>query len=146
MPTTPTEVDVTQIRPSTTAYQIIGTNSGATLNEYLTLSAGTNVTITPSGTSITIAATGSSGANTALSNLSSVAVNTSILPGTTASISLGSSILDWLDTYAEINQVAQAQAGDQTIASGFNASVPISHGIPVGHTLFVSLGSFFQIT
>jgi trimeric autotransporter adhesin len=86
------------------------------------------------------------GANTSLSNLSSVAINTSLLPASNAFISLGSSSLDWLDTYAEINQIAQAQAGNQTIASGFNASVPISHSIPVGHTLFVTLGSFFQIT
>jgi hypothetical protein len=39
------------------------------------------------------------GANTALSNLASVAVNTSILPGTDASIDLGSAAKQWRDVY-----------------------------------------------
>lgn len=50
----------------------------------LTLVAGSNVTITPSGTTITIAASGGGGggATTALDNLASVAINTDLIFGT----------------------------------------------------------------
>ena len=41
-----------------------------------------------------------SGANSALSNLSAVAINTSLLPGITNSISLGSSSFSWAGLYA----------------------------------------------
>jgi hypothetical protein len=40
------------------AYTVLGVNSGATANQYLTLSAGSNITITPSGSTITISAAG----------------------------------------------------------------------------------------
>ncbi len=53
-----------------------------TLEGALTLAAGTGITITPSGgDTLTIAAT-ASGANTALSNLASVAINTALVFGT----------------------------------------------------------------
>lgn len=42
---------------------------------------------------------GTSGANTALSNLASVAINTSLLPGTSNSINLGSSTDTWANEY-----------------------------------------------
>lgn len=61
------------------------------LNGALTLAAGSGISITPSGSTLTIAASGGSGANTALSNLASVAVNTDLLPGVDNSIKLGSS-------------------------------------------------------
>jgi hypothetical protein len=50
------------------------------LNGALSLVAGTNITITPSGSSITVDASGGGGggANTALSNLASVAINTNL--------------------------------------------------------------------
>jgi hypothetical protein len=44
-------------------------------------------------------ATGSSGANTALSNLASVAINTSLLPGSDDSIDLGDNTHRWRDLY-----------------------------------------------
>lgn len=44
-------------------------------------------------------ASSSSGANTALSNLASVAINTSLLPGTTNTINLGSSSKQWNSLY-----------------------------------------------
>ena len=44
-------------------------------------------------------AAASSGANTALSNLSAVAINTSLLPGVDNSISLGSASFSWLSAY-----------------------------------------------
>jgi hypothetical protein len=50
-----TEIDVWQIRPSITAYQIIGVNSSATQDTYLTLSGTANeISITPSGTTLTL--------------------------------------------------------------------------------------------
>ena len=44
---------------------------------------------------------GGSGANTALSNLASVAVNTSIIPGTTNSIALGTTAKIWSDVQSD---------------------------------------------
>src|ERR1051325_5584277 len=44
-------------------------------------------------------ATGGAAANTALSNLSSVAINTSLLPGTDNSINLGSALFSWASGY-----------------------------------------------
>jgi hypothetical protein len=79
MPATPTEIDVTQIRPGT-AYQIVGTNSGATADTYLTLSAGTNISITPSGTTLTVASTGGKVDV-------GVAHNLAMYPATTAEVS-----------------------------------------------------------
>ncbi len=50
-----TEIHVSQIFPSVTAYQLIGTNSGATGDVYLTLAGTSNeVIVTPSGTTITL--------------------------------------------------------------------------------------------
>ena len=52
------------------------------------LVAGSNVTLTPSANGLTVAATGSGGANTALSNLAAVSINTSLLAQT--GVDLGS--------------------------------------------------------
>lgn len=70
---------------------IFAGKSGTNLN-FKTLVAGTNVTLTPDGTSITISsAGGTSGANTTLSNLTSpTAINQNILPDTDDSRSIGS--------------------------------------------------------
>lgn len=67
---------------------------GATsISGALTLVAGTNITLTPSGNSITIDASGGGGggANTSLSNLSSVAINDSLIfdPSSSGIISTG---------------------------------------------------------
>lgn len=76
----------------------------------LTLIAGSNITITPGVGTLTIASTGGgSGANTALSNLAAVAVNTSLLPGVDNSINLGSAT--------------------KTFASGFIRSLKTSLGV-----------------
>ena len=66
-----------------------GVTSVNSLTGAVTLAAGSNITITPSGNTLTIASTGG-GANVALSNLASVAINTSLLPGVTRSIDVGS--------------------------------------------------------
>lgn len=76
-------------------YPVRGTGSGGvtSLNGQtgaLTLVAGANITITPGAGTLTIASTGGGGANTALSNLAAVAINTSLLPGVDNSINLGS--------------------------------------------------------
>src|ERR1700677_3529259 len=55
-----------------------GVSSLNSLTGALSIDAGSGITVTPSGSTITIASTGSSGANTALSNLASTAVNTVI--------------------------------------------------------------------
>lgn len=53
-----------------------------------------------SGTETSLIGAGS-GANTALSNLSSVAINTSLLPAGDGTINLGSASFSWLDTFTE---------------------------------------------
>lgn len=62
------------------------------------VSSGAGVTITPAGVgsarTFTISATGT-GANRALSNLSAVAINTSLLPGASGSIDLGDAAHAW---------------------------------------------------
>jgi hypothetical protein len=73
---------------------LIGNGSSFSLN---TLSAGTGVTITNTAGGVTIAAGGAGTcagcANASLNNLSSVAINTSLLPGTAGSADLGSGTL-----------------------------------------------------
>lgn len=60
----------------------------------LTLLPGANITITPGAGTLTIAST-SSGANTALSNLASVAVNANLDPGVANTINMGTNALPW---------------------------------------------------
>ncbi len=71
-----------------------GGNAVTSLNNLtgaLTLQAGSGITITDNGTNtITVSATDATGANVSLSNLSGVAINTDLLPGTTDTVSLGS--------------------------------------------------------
>jgi hypothetical protein len=78
-----------------------GVSSLNGLTGALTLIAGTGITITPFGSTLTIASSGSSGANTALSNLTSTAINADLVPGTPDTINLGSASLQyntlWVD-------------------------------------------------
>lgn len=76
-----------------------GVTSLNSLTGALTLVAGSGISITPAGSNITIASTGGGGANTALSNLASVAINTSLLPGLTDSIALGGAGLRYTTAY-----------------------------------------------
>jgi hypothetical protein len=73
---------------------LIGTSAGYSLN---TLTAGAGITITNGSGTITIASPsgGTCGtcANTALSNLAGVAINTSLLPGSAGGANLGSAVL-----------------------------------------------------
>lgn len=68
------------------------------LNGALTLAAGSGISITPSGNTLTIAST-ASGANTALSNLTSTAVNVDLLPGITDTLDLGSVAKRWANLH-----------------------------------------------
>jgi hypothetical protein len=54
-----------------------------------------------SGTEFNLNAAGGAGANTALSNLVSVAINTSLLPNADGTLNLGSAAFSWLDTFTE---------------------------------------------
>lgn len=78
----------------TTGQLLIGNGAGYTLN---TLTAGSGIQVTNAAGSITISAPGSGTcstcANSALSNLASVALNTSLLPGAAGVIDLGSGLL-----------------------------------------------------
>lgn len=103
--------DITQITGLTTALSVaqggtgiattptngqilIGNGTGFSLN---TLTAGAGVNITNAAGTVTISAPGSGTcttcANTSLSNLASVAINTSLLPGTAGAANLGSATL-----------------------------------------------------
>lgn len=71
-----------------------GTNSATRLG------IGTNgFVLTSNGTTASWVAGGSGGANTALSNLASVAVNSSLIPGSNNAIDLGTSALSWRTAY-----------------------------------------------
>lgn len=91
----------------------------------LTLVAGSGITITPAGSNITIAATGGSGANTALSNLASVAINQPLVTGagTPAVLStlnaIGSSDAT---TLASGTAGGAGQSGTVTVTSGTSVS------------------------
>jgi hypothetical protein len=91
---------------------LIGNGTGYSLN---TLSAGSGVTITNGAGTITISAPGSGTcagcANTALSNLASVALNTSLLPGTAGAADLGSSTLPFGQLYLSGTSASPATNG-----------------------------------
>jgi hypothetical protein len=133
---TPKSVTINAPTTVTTSYSLVLPNAQGASNTVLQNDGSGNLNW----------AIGAIGANVALSNLSSVAINTSLLPASNASIDLGTNYKDWRSVYVELCQVSQQQMVTQTIALGFNASVPIFHAIAVGQTLYISLGSFFQIT
>lgn len=84
----------------------------------LTLVAGTNVTITTNATTDTITINGpvtTGFANTALSNLASVAVNTALLPGADNSIALGDATHNWSDLFLGSGALINFANGDVTI-------------------------------
>jgi hypothetical protein len=83
------------------------------------LAAGSNITLTPSGNTITIASSGGgSGANAALSNLASVAINTALLPGVTNTIALGSSSLYFSNIFLTASNTVQEGVTFTTDGSG----------------------------
>ncbi len=80
-----------------------GYNGGA--NKYLTVDASGNFTW----------GTVTGGPNTALSNLASVAINTSLLPGTSGAIDLGSTTKMWGDIFLASDSVINFNNGSVTI-------------------------------
>jgi hypothetical protein len=83
-----------------------------------------------SGTETSMIGAGGAGANTALSNLVSVAINTSLLPNADGTINLGSAAFSWLDIFTERLRVETGGALTSTAnqinsdAGGMNINVP----------------------
>ena len=76
--------------------------AGSGLTFTLPTSAGSNgQVLTTNGSGVLSWSTASSGANTALSNLASVAINTSLLPDTDNSLDLGSNSFSFRDAYLD---------------------------------------------
>lgn len=131
------------------------------LSGAVTLSAGSGITLTPVGNDISISASGGSGANTALSNLASVAINDILYssPGldlrlrtqpntgdTTDSISLitgADSSSDTIDTGA-INLTTgtslTGNSGDLTLTTGNADDSNVGDGVKVGD-ITINLGT-----
>jgi hypothetical protein len=82
----------------------------------LTIVAGSNITLTPSGDNLTIAAAG--GANTALSNLASVAVNVDIFTANNTGIIIGHTAQIALGNVTGELQVLGDDESDSTIVIG----------------------------
>lgn len=75
---------------------VVVANTGVT-----SIIAGTGISVSGATGAVTVTNTVSAGANTALSNLASVAINASLTPGTTNSIDLGSSAKTWRDVHVD---------------------------------------------
>jgi major tropism determinant Mtd-like protein len=109
---------------TTTGDLIIGNGTDSAIR----LGIGANLTVlTSNGTTASWqSASGGSGANAALSNLAAVAINTSLLPGTTNSINLGSATLLWSNVYAASTVYSplfeNATAGGTTTVQGGTAA------------------------
>lgn len=106
------------------AYDVIKkAGSAATQRRNLNFIDGTGISITVSdnagtgNTDVTIDASGGSGANTALSNLASVAINTSLVSDTDNTDSLGSASVKWAATHTNLLNLEERSA-PSTPASG----------------------------
>ena len=104
--------DITGTNSNTNTGDQTITNSSDATSHTVTLSAsggtiqfieGTNVTLTTGGTAgagtLTIAAAGSAGATTALDNLASVAINTSLVSDTDNTDDLGTTLVKWANLF-----------------------------------------------
>lgn len=74
---------------------------------------GTGISVATAAGTTTITNTGSAGANTALSNLASVAVNASLVPGSGGSIDLGTSSDYWNQLY--VSQIHSNSGGGNVL-------------------------------
>ena len=91
----------------------------------------------------------SSGANTALSNLASVAINTSLLPGTDNAIDLGSSSKQWRRGYfgtaiVMANGATTVSGENWTITGGASPQYALSDGTVSARVQLLS-GSYLQL-
>ena len=93
-------------------------NTTTAINNLLPTQTGNNgFFLETDGTTISWASTsGSGGANTALSNLASVAVNSDLLPATNNARSIGSTSLEWANIFA--NQLEAGQSGASLSVTG----------------------------
>ena len=66
------------------------------------------------GAEFNLNAAGGAGANTALSNLASVAINTSLLPNADGTLNLGSAAFSWNDTFTERIRIETGGASTST--------------------------------
>lgn len=82
-----------------------------------------------------------SGANTALSNLASVAINTALLPGTSDSIALGSATKMWSDLFLGDLAVINFNNGDVTLTHGSNVLTLAGGDLALGANNLTMTGS-----
>lgn len=124
---------------------LIGNGSGYNL---ATLTAGTGVSITNSAGGITISASGGGTcptcANQALSNLSGVALNTSLLPGTTNTIDLGSDSAAFRNGY--IAGVVQVGTLDAASASALAIGGTNATSISLSKNTVLASGTALTVT
>ncbi len=113
-----------------------GVSSLNGLTGALALMGGTGVTITPSGDTITIDATGT-GANTALSNLVATAINVDLVAGLNNIINVGSPTINYLAMYTAsvfaqgaVAKTANTTSGSATI-SGLSSTTDLHAGMSV---------------
>jgi len=76
--------------------------------------------------------TGASGANTALSNLASVAINTSLLPDDDGTLNLGSAAFSWLDTFTERLRIETGGASTSTANQIISDTGGMVFNVPAG--------------
>jgi len=115
-----------------TANQLLGVNAGATAYEGKTLTAGTNVTITPGAGTITIAATVSGGATPPGGTSGQIQVNSSGSFGGISSVpttqgGTGLIVLPSANQLLGVNAGATAYEG-KTLAAGANVTITPSAG------------------
>jgi hypothetical protein len=109
-------------RTSFTAYAPIfgGTTSTGALQSGTVGNAGEVLTSNGAGALPTFQAAGAAGANTALSNLASVAINTTLLPGSNDGAALGSGTLSFSDLFLASGGVINWNNGDVTLTHSAN--------------------------
>jgi hypothetical protein len=96
-----------------------------------TLVAGTNgqCVVTSGGASVWGTCTGTPGANTALSNLSAVAINTTLLPASAASVNLGTALLPFGDVFIGGSAGKALHFGVSGLTTTRTATLPDNSGI-----------------
>lgn len=118
-------------------------------------SAGTVLTNDGSG-NLSWGAAGGSGANVALSNLSGVAINATLLPGTDASISLGSTAKRWAsgrfsstvqiyDTVSDANPTASLASASLAFGAGGGTSTDVTLSRAAAGILQLQTGGSFRL-
>ncbi len=120
------------------ADRIVFWDDSAGMIAYLTVGTGLSI----SGTTLT--ATGA-GANTALSNLASVAINTSLLLGTSDGGALGSTSKMWSDLFLASGGVIDFNNGDVTLTHSSNkltleGGTLLAKGTLISHTKIFTIG------